>query len=82
MVRELNQSLPYVTPEKKRVQRRLDAIAEARLDSLGSAYSDHLKGELGAVLSEMQEEGGLWPLYERSQPVFHTTLASRKPAGR
>lgn len=59
-----------------RLRRQLDAIAEVRLDSLGNTYSDHLKGELGAVLRTMQEEGRLWPLYERSQPVFHTTLAS------
>lgn len=58
------------------LRRQLDAIAQARLDSLGNAYSDHLKGELGAVLQAMQAEGRLWPLYERSQPVFHTTLAS------
>jgi hypothetical protein len=59
---------------------RLDAIAAVRLDSLGSTYSDHLKGELGAVLQEMQDEGRMWPLYERSQPVFHTTLAGSRPA--
>lgn len=54
---------------------RLDAIANMRLDSLGNTYSDHLKGELGTVLQRMQAEGRMWPLYERSQPVFHTTLA-------
>lgn len=58
------------------LRRRLRATAEARLDSLGSTYSDHLKGELGAALKAMQAEGRLWPLYERGQPVFHTTLAS------
>ncbi len=63
-------------PASERLRRRLDAVAEVRLDSLGNAYSDHLKGELGAVLKQMQAEGVLWPLYERSQPVFHTTLAS------
>jgi hypothetical protein len=56
---------------------RLDAIAAVRLDSLGSTYSDHLKGELGVVLDRMQAEGLMWPLYERSQPVFHTTLAGQ-----
>jgi hypothetical protein len=61
---------------------RLDAIATAHLDSLGNTYSDHLKGELGAVLDVMQDEGRLWPLYERSQPVFHTTLAGRSAAVR
>lgn len=60
---------------------QLGAAARARVDSLGNTYSDHLKGELGAVLKSMQAEGRLWPLYERSQPVFHTTLASapRRP---
>ena len=62
------------------LRRWLDREAEVRLDSLGNDYADHLKGELGAVLQEMQAEGRLWPLYERSQPVFHTTLASRRPA--
>ena len=61
------------------LRRRLDAQAEVRLDSLGNDYADHLKGELGAVLQTMQAEGRLWPLYERSQPVFHTTLASTRP---
>ncbi|MBR9989066.1 MAG: hypothetical protein KFH98_04875 [Gemmatimonadetes bacterium] len=64
----------------QRLRARIDAIAAMRLDSLGNTYSDHLKGELGAVLKVMQDEGRLWPLYERSQPVFHTTLASPKPA--
>ncbi|HEX2168633.1 MAG TPA: DUF5715 family protein [Longimicrobiales bacterium] len=59
---------------------RLDAIAAVPLDSLGNTYSDHLKGELGIVLEQMQEEGRIWPLYERSQPVFHTTLAGSAPA--
>jgi hypothetical protein len=59
---------------------RIDALAAVRLDSLGNAYSDHLKGELGSVLDRMQDEGRMWPLYERSQPVFHTTLARRSPA--
>lgn len=59
---------------------RLDTTARVRLDSLGDRYSDHLKGELGAVLKSMQTEGRLWPLYERSQPVFHTTLAAEGAA--
>jgi hypothetical protein len=63
-----------------RLRARLHAIATAHLDSLGNTYSDHLKGELGAVLDGMQDEGWLWPLYERSQPVFHTTLAGRIPS--
>jgi hypothetical protein len=65
-----------------RLRARLAAIATAHLDSLGNTYSDHLKGELGAVLHVMQDEGRLWPLYERSQPVFHTTLAGRIQGGR
>lgn len=58
---------------------RLDAVAAMQLDSLGNSYSDHLKGEVGAVLERMQAEGRMWPLYERSQPVFHTTLAAPGP---
>jgi hypothetical protein len=68
--------------EDDQLRARLDAIATAHLDSLGNTYSDHLKGELGAVLHVMQDEGRLWPLYERSQPVFHTTLAGPMRSGR
>ncbi len=69
-------AVPGSDEGSERLRRRLDGVAQTRLDSLGNAYSDHLKGELGAVLEKMQAEGVLWPLYERSQPVFHTTLAS------
>lgn len=72
-------ALPDADASAQRLGRWLDARAVTRLDSLGVTYSDHLKGELGAVLRTMQDEGLLWPLYERSQPVFHTTLASARP---
>ena len=48
-----------------------------RLDTLGTHLAPHLEGELGAVLQEMQREGTLMTLRERSQPVYHTTVVRR-----
>jgi hypothetical protein len=52
-------------------------LAMMRLDSLATQYANHLEGELGAVLQEMQREGTLMTLRKRSQPVFHTTVSQR-----
>jgi hypothetical protein len=49
-------------------------VAE-RLDSIGTRYAPHLEGELGAVLQQLQREGVVLSLRERSQPVFHITVA-------
>lgn len=48
--------------------------AMVQLDTLGTRYAPHLEGELGAVLQQMQREGILMTLRERSQPVYHTTV--------
>lgn len=72
----LNFRAPQVVedPSAGRLDARLRAYATMRLDSLGRRYAPHLEGELGAVLQEMQREGMLMTLRERSQPVFHTTV--------
>jgi hypothetical protein len=52
---------------------RADLIT--RLDSLGTRYAPHLEGELGAVLQQLQRDGMVLALRERSQPVYHITVA-------
>ena len=51
----------------------------ARLDSLGTRHAPHLEGELGAVLQQLQRDGIVFPLRERSQPVYHITVARDPP---
>jgi hypothetical protein len=46
-----------------------------RLDSLAVQYAPHLEGELGAVLQQLQRAGMVLSLRERSQPVYHITVA-------
>jgi hypothetical protein len=46
-----------------------------RLDTLATRHAPHIEGELGAVLQELQRDGALMMLRERSQPVFHVTVA-------
>jgi hypothetical protein len=53
----------------------LSAETTARLESLGTLHAPHLEGELGAVLQQLERDGLLLPLRERSQPVYHITLA-------
>ncbi|HSJ31530.1 MAG TPA: DUF5715 family protein [Longimicrobiales bacterium] len=64
-------------PPAGRLDARLRAYATMRLDTLGTHLAPHLEGELGAVLQEMQREGTLLTLRERSQPVYHTTVVRR-----
>ncbi|MEX1184882.1 MAG: DUF5715 family protein [Gemmatimonadota bacterium] len=56
------------------IRGELRAAAMVRLDTLGTRHAPHIEGELGAVLQEMQREGSIMTLRERSQPVFHTTV--------
>ena len=58
----------------------LQAEVMTRLDSLGTQNAPHLEGELGAVLQQLQRDGMLLILRERSQPVYHITVA-RDPEG-
>ncbi|HEX9983917.1 MAG TPA: DUF5715 family protein [Thermoanaerobaculia bacterium] len=53
----------------------LRAEMTARLESFGKLHAPHLEGELGAVLQQLERDGLLLPLRERSQPVYHITLA-------
>ena len=55
--------------------RALRADLMTRLDSLATRYAPHIEGELGFVLQELQRDGAVLPLRERSQPVFHITVA-------
>ncbi|HSJ08572.1 MAG TPA: DUF5715 family protein, partial [Longimicrobiales bacterium] len=72
----LNFAAPRVIedPAAGRLDARLRAYATMRLDTIGTRYAPHLEGELGAVLQEMQREGTIMTLRERSQPVYHTTV--------
>jgi hypothetical protein len=53
----------------------LRAEMTTRLDSLGTLHAPHLEGELGAVLQQLDRDGLVLPLRERSQPVYHITVA-------
>jgi hypothetical protein len=57
------------------LSRPLRADLITRLDSLGTRHAPHLEGELGAVLQQLQRDGMVLPLRERSQPVYHITVA-------
>jgi hypothetical protein len=63
------------TEPDEQVSRPLRAEMTTRLDSLGTLYAPHLEGELGAVLQQLQRDGMVLPLRERSQPVYHITVA-------
>lgn len=76
------QSLDHesLTPDSLRtLPRSLRREVTERLDTLAVRHAPHLEGELGAVLQELQRDGVALPLRERSQPVFHITVA-RDPA--
>ena len=67
---------PSLTPAPGRqLPRPLRRELTTRLDSLATRHAPHLEGELGAVLQELQRDGAVLPLRERSQPVFHITVA-------
>jgi len=57
------------------ISRPLRAELISALDSLGTRYAPHLEGELGAVLQQLQRDGMVLILRERSQPVYHITVA-------
>ncbi len=61
-------------PEAGQLDARLRAYALTHLDTIGKRHAPHLEGELGAVFQEMQQQGRIMTLRERSQPVFHTTV--------
>jgi hypothetical protein len=52
-----------------------------RLDTLAVRHAPHIEGELGAVLQELQRDGTVLLLRERSQPVFHITVAQALTTG-
>jgi hypothetical protein len=61
------------------LSRPLRTYLITRLDSLGTRHAPHLEGELGAVLQQLQRDGMVFPLRERSQPVYHITVARDPP---
>lgn len=63
----------------EQLSRPLRADLISRLDSLGTRHAPHLEGELGAVLQQLQRDGMVFSLRERSQPVYHITVARDPP---
>lgn len=59
----------------RQLPRPLRRDLTTRLDTIATRHAPHLEGELGAVLQELQREGAVLTLRERSQPVFHITVA-------
>jgi len=57
------------------ISRPLRTELTTALDSLGTRFAPHLEGELGAVLQQLQRDGMVLVLRERSQPVYHITVA-------
>lgn len=69
-------------PEARReLADRLARQEMDRLEELAAARASNLKGILGGVLKGMQEEGANLPLYERSQAIFHVTVAEETGDG-
>lgn len=66
--------------ERERLVQRTERHAAARLSELGEERAAELKGILGAVLRDMQEDNKVQPLIERAQPVYHMTVARHYPA--
>lgn len=46
-------------------------------DALGKKHWEELRGILGRVLLDLQNEGDVMVIYERQQPVFHITVGRR-----
>ena len=63
-------SAPALTPQVKQVE-------AAALDSVAEKHSSALQAALGRVLVDMRKEGKLLVMMERSQAVYHTTVAKR-----
>lgn len=70
-------SLDLNREERQRLEERVAAQAAQRFAELGKERAAELKGVLGQVLAEMQGKARVQPLIERSQPVFHMTVATR-----
>ena len=72
-----------LTPDARReLADRLARQELDRLEELAAQRASNLKAILGGVLKEMQEEGANLPLYERSQAIFHITVAEEMDDGR
>ncbi|MFP4624439.1 MAG: DUF5715 family protein, partial [Gemmatimonadota bacterium] len=70
---------PSLAPDSSQpLPHTLRAVLMTRLDSLATRHAPHIEGELGAVLQQLQRDGAVLLLRERSQPVYHITVA-REP---
>lgn len=61
--------------ERRELADRLAVEELDRLEKLAAERASNLKGILGGVLKQMQDAGENLPLYERSQAIFHVTVA-------
>ena len=63
------------------IDERLESMRRRHYSALGMRYWRHLKGLLGRVLIELQDEGLVLVTLEREQPVFHITVGRRVSGG-
>lgn len=56
---------------------RLESVRVRQYGALGMRYWRQLKGILGRILVDLQDEGLVMVTLERQQPVFHITVAQR-----
>lgn len=57
------------------INERLETIRVRQYGALGMRYWRMLKGLLGRILIDLQDEGKVMVTLEREQPVFHITVA-------
>ena len=73
----LPDTLGLSADERREIERRVRDRARSWLGDVATERAAALKGILGNVLQEMQEENRVEPLIERAQPVYHMTVAAR-----
>ena len=74
-------SLDIGREDLERLERDVRAEAAGRLVEVASEHASNLKGILGNILKDMQEEGASLPLHERGQAVFHVTVGDELSEG-
>lgn len=62
-------------PLRERLVDRVRQYVTGEVTALGEDHAAALKGVLGEVLREMQDDGWVRALVERAQPVYHMTVA-------
>ncbi|HET9439116.1 MAG TPA: DUF5715 family protein [Longimicrobiales bacterium] len=58
----------------------IERLADSVMVKTGSLRAAELQAVLGRVIAEMRQEGKLMVMMERSQTVYHVTVARRLPA--